>query len=384
MNKPELLDLIIAAIDAARKEQQRPLILLRLTPENGLEQHGKGSVLEALEDFQVRERVIRLSEINFPERRAKRTMLAANAAFASTGSGRLTVPVTQPAKPDPALQEFLEEPSTRENAIILETLQSFDNWLASYRLRTRDDLDQITPLTLAKVCLTILDISEKLEASGQPTMNIYARFQYTSPFFPQSFIPSDYRKDALDYMKNKGIVTSYKITYFAANGGDASVIAVTVDIPKFQEFKARACAVYVAKERELAPPQAPKEVPKPQPVDPESNTDVVYEVKFTSAREILINGFLLTKLDFNSENDNIFDHIFRNPNKLIGIGELKPSLGGADPKKALSKIIENCGFTRELKKLFFNISKTSVFFRNPIRRKDLDDSGLGRLKLQRR
>ncbi len=385
MDKPKLSDLLIDAIEKARDEQQGSLILLNLSQENGLGEYGRTAVLDALADFQRQTGAIRLSEINFPERQANRTILAGSIALTSPGHSRLTVPISTPAKLSPAVLEFLEEPSKRQGRVLLGVLPSFDNLVASYRLRTRDDLEQITPLTLAKVCLTVLDIAEKLEASGQPTMNIYARFHYTSPFFPQNFVPSDYRKDALEYMKNRDIVTQYQIHYLAADGADVSSITVGIDIPKFQAFKARVGAVYLAKERELAPPPslAPEAV-KSRATRPGSDTDAVYEVTLTDTGEILINEFLLSRPNFDSENQNIFEYVFDRPNQTILLEELRQALDGELPKKSLPKIVDNWGFTRELKKLFFRVSAQSIYFRNPVRQKDLEMTKVGRLSISRR
>jgi len=59
---------------------------------------------------------------------------------------------------------------------------------------------------------------------------------------------------------------------------------------------------------------------------------------------------------------------------------LEKSIGGTITKN-LHKIIENLGFKREFKKAFFNISKNDIFFRNPLKQKELDDLGISRLKL---
>src|SRR5205814_3255048 len=130
-------------------------------PENGLERLGKQRVLDILEDFQRKDGSgsLRLSERNFPERSAYRASLLAGARLASTSSAIIPGDERQQEEREKAF------PAAWPNAneIYLEIFDGFDNWLASYRLRTRDDLEQITPLTLAKVCLTVLDIVEKLE-----------------------------------------------------------------------------------------------------------------------------------------------------------------------------------------------------------------------------
>ena len=115
----------------------------------------------------------------------------------------------------------------------------------------------------------------------------------------------------------------------------------------------------------------------------EQSVDAVYEVKYTQAREILINGFLLAKLDFNSENDNVFDHLYKNPNKTVSITELEKRLGDAPLKKSPHKIVENLGFTQALKKAFFDISKGAIRFRKQITRSELQELGIAWLRIPR-
>jgi len=110
---------------------------------------------------------------------------------------------------------------------------------------------------------------------------------------------------------------------------------------------------------------------------------IVYEVKL-EGREVLLNEFLLTRLDFNSENDNIFKHLYEHPNQTISVTELEKQLGDTPRKKPLHKIVENLGFTREIKRAFFDISKSSIRFRNPLTTKDLEQLGISRLRLPRR
>lgn len=241
------------------------------------------------------------------------------------------------------------------------------------------DLRALSPVNLAKIYCTVLDINDKLQIDPTPTVYIDLQFRNITKALGGRFNVVDYRLDALAYLKNRGVVENHDCTPLSHMVGD--VVKVTMNIPRFQEFKRQITAVYKENGREAGLADKPSEQIEKRH-ETQKDTDVVYEVKLTPAREILINGFLLAKLDFNSENDNIFSYIYENPNRTIGIEELAKQLGGVPPKKPLHKIIENCGFTLELKKLFFNISKTSIYFRNPIRRKELEQMGLGRLKLR--
>lgn len=361
MTESETFDLIISAMDAARKEQRSSYIVLKLTAENGLAPLGKRAVLEALEEFQRQDGagIIRLSEINFPERYRDREAVAFY-------SGGMRIPFETPIKQAPP----------KENEIHLEIFAGFDNWLAGYRIRTQDDLEKIRPITLAKVLCTVLDIDEKLEASGQPSLRINARFQHTSPFFTIPFIATQYRQDALDYMKNKGIVKWFEIKYIVTKEVDASYINLTIDIPKFLEFKPRVYAVYTAKEQALTPAPASEQASATG-----QDTDIMYEVKLTPKREVLLNNVQLARLAFGKENDIVFEHLYKNANKSIPIEELNKKLGDEGLRKDLHKIIDNIGFRGNLKAAFFNVSKAAILFRNPLRKKDLEELGIKYLRL---
>lgn len=397
MDETQKFDLIIQAIVEARKKHPDFFVVLEVDPPPKLASEGlsaleiastltkqqpsigsdgrlrgtlRAAVLQTLEEFQRHARVIELSPANYPATTSDRKIIAYRTTDHKTGEEGPWISPEEFAKTGVAISEDHPAHEFLTKKICLSILTGFDNWLASYRLRTQDDLERITPITLAKVCCTVLDISEKLEASGQPLLQINARFQHASPFFPQSFVPTQYRQDAFDYMKNKGVVMWFEITYLAGNGVDASYIKLTIDIPKFQEFKARVCAVYTAKEQAQFPPKPP-EKPQPQADFSSSDTDVVYTVQLTGAREVLINNFQLTQMDFSGENEIVFTYIYEHANTPIPVSDLDKLMGSDGLKKKPRKIIENVGFTRELLKAFFDISKTNVCFHNPLRKEEL-------------
>jgi hypothetical protein len=395
MDPSQKFDLIISAVVEARKKHGDFVVLnlaprmklpdeelsaseiAKLLPPPSLDSEGRlqgvsrVEVLTLLEDFQRFGR-IELSEANYPPKGVDRKIVAIRVGDPKTGEWvSEKLPKGGIAIPD--------DPALRQRRIILTILPGFDNWLAGYQLQHRDDLESLDPLNLAKVYCTVMDIHEKLQITGLGALKLGVQFAQSSPLLGQNFSPVTYREEALTYLKNKGILQGF----IAKSAMDVGYMVVNVNIPKFQAFKPRIVSIHAAKLQELCPP--PPEPSSPPPlIEAGKDDDVLYEVRYSAAKEILINEFLLSRLDFDSENDNVFGYIIRHPNKTIGLEDVKSSLGKVDPKKDLSKIIENCGFTRELRKLFFNVSKTAVLFRNPIRRKDLQDLGLERLKLQRR
>lgn len=110
--------------------------------------------------------------------------------------------------------------------------------------------------------------------------------------------------------------------------------------------------------------------------------DPIYQVKYSEkTREILINNFLLAKPDFDSENERVFDFLFANPGTKFSVNDIEKHLG--EPLgKSLHKIVENLGFTKELKAAFFSVSATSIQFRNPVTKADLEKAGLRYFRLQ--
>jgi len=99
----------------------------------------------------------------------------------------------------------------------------------------------------------------------------------------------------------------------------------------------------------------------------EYEADTLYKITYNDhTREVKLNNIVLTKTDFDSENDNCFDFIYRNPNRPIGIDELEQVLGGK-LKKRLAHIVRDLGFTKEIKTIFFPVvTKSQVKFVNPI------------------
>lgn len=119
-----------------------------------------------------------------------------------------------------------------------------------------------------------------------------------------------------------------------------------------------------------------------QDTQPKDVPNVVYEITYTGSREILLNKLLLiSKPDFNSENDLFFSFLYENPNKTFKVSEIEAKIGTLT--KDIHKILENLGFTGDIRKVFINASRTSVCFSNPITRSDLEKLGINIIKLPR-
>lgn len=99
----------------------------------------------------------------------------------------------------------------------------------------------------------------------------------------------------------------------------------------------------------------------------EYQTDILYKITYSDhTREVKLNNIVLTKTDFDSENDNCFHFIYSNPGRPIGIEELEQAVN-VKLKKRLAHIVRDLGFERELKTIFFPVvTKSQVMFVNPI------------------
>jgi hypothetical protein len=97
-------------------------------------------------------------------------------------------------------------------------------------------------------------------------------------------------------------------------------------------------------------------------------------ITYTKTREILMNdAFLLSKPESFGENEDLFEYLYNNPNKELKIKDIERELGRKF-SKPISKILENLGFRKGLKDVFFRFGAGKIFFRNPSPTSDLIES----------
>lgn len=109
------------------------------------------------------------------------------------------------------------------------------------------------------------------------------------------------------------------------------------------------------------------------------------EITFSSSREVILNDlFLLSKPDFGSENDLVFGYLFQNQNKLISLQELEREATKQPIKKKLHEVVRDLGFTKDLLKAFFSISKNAITFTNPVTFQRLQELELPKIKVSAR
>jgi hypothetical protein len=106
-----------------------------------------------------------------------------------------------------------------------------------------------------------------------------------------------------------------------------------------------------------------------------SNEDVVLEIEYVNNSIILVNyatggNIVIGNPNFDSQNDKAFEVLFQHAGKKLTQKELEEK---ADTKfdKRLQKLVENLGFTKDLRKIFFQTSQGSITFHKTITSKQL-------------
>lgn len=108
----------------------------------------------------------------------------------------------------------------------------------------------------------------------------------------------------------------------------------------------------------------------------EAERHAVLQITYTDARQIILNNiFVLAKPNFNSENDNVFQHLYNKPNQSISREELNKVLG-KKVGKSLSDIVKDLGFKQSLRTVFFDVSANDIQFHNPITHERLHSVGI--------
>lgn len=104
-----------------------------------------------------------------------------------------------------------------------------DNWLNAFLHKRGTTLATLSPEGREKVHAVIQDINERFQLNSSPTTKL--------EWFPGN-PTSDHnaRKDALDFLKAKGVVLKYE--FFYSKLGIGSSIQVEINIEQFQLFKA--------------------------------------------------------------------------------------------------------------------------------------------------
>lgn len=105
------------------------------------------------------------------------------------------------------------------------------------------------------------------------------------------------------------------------------------------------------------------------------------EIRLLPDRTILLNNtFVLSKPNFNSPNEVVFDFLYKNPNKRWSKKEIEQQLN-IKITKDLDKIVENLGFKNDLRKIFWQVSKADIQFNNPVSPDAIKELGITTIRI---
>ena len=169
----------------------------------------------------------------------------------------------------------------------------------------------------------------------------------------------------LNYLRHLGVgkLTEYTVekefTGVTVVEKPKGFILFTLDIKKFQKLLVKAKKLYNSKQK--------------------ANTvsGKGAEITFNDANEIWINiegqeRRKLARPDINSENGEVFEYLYNNPNIFHSKTDIEQTIN-MSINKSFHKIVENLGFTGDIRKAFFAVGKDRICFRNPITKKQLSE-----------
>lgn len=118
-----------------------------------------------------------------------------------------------------------------------------------------------------------------------------------------------------------------------------------------------------------------------------SDQKIIYWINRAKTREIILNNkYILSKPDFLSENDSVFDTLFEKSKtaKIVKMTKTElESILKVDIGKTLHQVVSDLGFKKELKKIFFpNISTKAIEFTNNLSENDLGNLSISKKQLK--
>ena len=266
--------------------------------------------------------------------------------------------------------KILKAPNGRvdEPAYVIELQPPFESWVREYILGQKSRPEALNYDHFYALYDLVLDINSQLQIQQSETVNI---FYSEISRFPDFYLGHDressiywekyrtYRNNSFEYLKRNNCI----LDLIPVNDDGADNIyeyRITVDIVKFEEFHLR-----MAREHNRRNPQQAPETITDTKEHHAPAIETSHKVTYSKDRQVLLDGlFLLAKPDFDSENDRVMCYLATNPNRNISIDELQQETGKL--QKSLHKIVENLGFQNDLRKLFFDVSKSAILFRPEI------------------
>lgn len=130
-----------------------------------------------------------------------------------------------------------------------------------------------------------------------------------------------------------------------------------------------------------------KQKPKPvqsvkkknDPYEHKEDTSEKYFVTMHKRQVVLNNTFVLSSPNFNSENSNFIEYMIEHPDCVVERKDFEDAKQKV--KKSFHHVLNDLGFKGEIRKLFFEASKSSVKFRNNVHESELGELGVDKEQL---
>lgn len=178
-------------------------------------------------------------------------------------------------------------------------------------------------------------------------------------------------------------------TYITEEFGSKYIQAKIIFTEEFESFYQECLEEEQQAERKQIEEQAKRDAEFdafvfPDNKDKQTNADDsrVYWLDYSEKNRKLIlnNCLLIAKTNLNSTNDNFLSYIFKNPNRKISLTEVQDK-GRVEIKRDFHKILDDLNFKGSARKLFFDVSKTTITFHNPVSKKQMQEAGIELLQL---
>lgn len=160
--------------------------------------------------------------------------------------------------------------------------------------------------------------------------------------------------------------------------------------PEYLEFSGKEPSVGLANRialAELAKKQlyidTPNSLARPPKAKTQSqNQSSTHTITYTTSHEIILdNTYRLSRPNFNGLNERVFSILFDNQGKTFTKKELR-ELTGEKIDKSLGKIVENLGFTGDLRRMFFHVSKEAISFSATVSAEEIKSMQIGFINLR--
>jgi len=352
MADQEKYSIVVKAIMAAYKKHPKAYTPVFITPQNKLDKLSKADTDGILWQLEHKEGVLRVYKLPYKslENATILGSVTATAYQATSSKKGMTVPYRPSEEP--------VVPESYDYAIHVFS-SGFKNCHDASLYRVKRKLEDLSDINLQRIQILGQELDKKFQVLNSRSFDFYSNINF---------------EDQLKFLQDKGILLGYEQKYMGT--GTLNKIMVLLDVEKYVKFQTKLSKICEAR--------FPTKKDFPPAIKPEKADETAYQISFSMNNEILLNDLVvLAKPNLNSENTDIFSYLVKNPNKKVTKKEIEQHLGHSIGKD-LHKIVENWGFTGDLRKAFFNVSKDVILFRNPLTRADLAGLSIPLLRIAKK